>query len=84
VEALDFDRLAGGHGTPLFNKADVTATRVYFEDLVAAVSEGIAAGKSLEELKETVRLEKYRDWANYERLRANNVEAAYQNLKLYR
>jgi glyoxylase-like metal-dependent hydrolase (beta-lactamase superfamily II) len=84
VEALDFDKLAGGHGAPLFTKADVTATRVYFEDLVAAVSAGIAAGQSVEQLKESVRLEKYRDWANYERLRANNVEAAYQNLKLYR
>ena len=41
-------------------------------------------GKSLEELKETLELPKYRDWANYERLRANNIEAAYLNLKLYR
>jgi glyoxylase-like metal-dependent hydrolase (beta-lactamase superfamily II) len=84
VEGLDFDVLAGGHGGALFAKADVSATREYFEDLVAAVSSGIAAGKSLEELKQTVRLEKYRDWVNYERLRANNVEAAYLNLKLYR
>jgi glyoxylase-like metal-dependent hydrolase (beta-lactamase superfamily II) len=84
VEALDFDMVAGGHGAALFTKADVTATREYFEDLVAAVSAGIAAGQSLEELKRTVTLEKYRGWANYERLRANNVEAAYRNLKLYR
>jgi glyoxylase-like metal-dependent hydrolase (beta-lactamase superfamily II) len=84
VEALDFDVIATGHGTPLFTKADVTATRVFFEDLVAEVSAGIAAGKTLDELKESVRLEKYRDWVNYERLRAYNVEAAYLNLKLYR
>jgi glyoxylase-like metal-dependent hydrolase (beta-lactamase superfamily II) len=84
VEALDFDVLAGGHGGALFTKADVTATRVYFEDLVAAVSAGIAAGKSREELKQSVTLEKYRDWVNYDRLRSYNVEAAYDNLKLYR
>jgi hypothetical protein len=48
------------------------------------VSAGIAAGKPLAELKETVLLEDYRDWANYERLRRNNVEAAYENLQLYR
>jgi glyoxylase-like metal-dependent hydrolase (beta-lactamase superfamily II) len=84
VEALDFDVLATGHGAPLFTKADVTATREYFEDLVAAVSAGIAAGKPLEELKRTVTLDKYKDWANYARLRENNVEAAYENLKLYR
>jgi glyoxylase-like metal-dependent hydrolase (beta-lactamase superfamily II) len=83
VEALDFDVLAPGHGT-LFAKSDVTDTREYFETLVAAVSAGIAAGKSLSELKETLQLEEYRDWANYERLRANNIEAAYLNLKLYR
>lgn len=84
VEALDFDVIATGHGAPLFTKADVTTTRVFFEDLVAEVSAGIAAGKTLDELKESVRLEKYRDWANYERLRPYNVEAAYRNLKLYR
>jgi len=84
VEALDFDVLAGGHGGTLFSKADVAATRVYFEDLVADVSAGIAAGKSLEELKQSVTLEKYRGWVNYERLRSYNVEAAYNNLKLYR
>ncbi len=48
------------------------------------MSAGIAAGKSLEQLKESVTLEKYRGWVNYERLRTYNVEAAYHNLKLYR
>ena len=84
VERLDFDVLATGHGAPLFTKADVATTREYFEDLVAAVSSGIEAGKSLDELKESVRLEKYKSWVNYERLRPYNVEAAYLNLKLYR
>ena len=52
-------RLRRARGRPrrrLFTKADVTATREYFEELVAAVSAGIAAGKSLEELKESVPL----------------------------
>jgi glyoxylase-like metal-dependent hydrolase (beta-lactamase superfamily II) len=84
VEALDFDVLATGHGSPLFAKADVAATREYFEDLVAAVSAGMNAGQSLEELEHSVTLDKYRDWANYERLRSYNVEAAYRNLQLYR
>jgi glyoxylase-like metal-dependent hydrolase (beta-lactamase superfamily II) len=83
VEALDFDILAPGHGA-IFTKAEVTATREYFEDLVAAVSAGMAAGRPLEELKRTLLLEKYRDWANYERLREHNVEAAYRNLQLFR
>ena len=83
VEALEFDVLAPGHGT-LFAKADVTATREYFEALTTAVAAGMAAGKSVAELKESVLLSDYREWANYERLRRNNVEAAYENLKLYR
>jgi hypothetical protein len=44
----------------------------------------MATGQTLEQLKESVRLERYKDWANYERLRAYNVEAAYRNLLLYR
>lgn len=75
--------LVPGHGA-LFRKSDVSETRQYFEDLVAAVSAGIAQGKSLEELQRTVMLEKYRDWAQYDRLRAANIRAAYDNLRLYR
>jgi glyoxylase-like metal-dependent hydrolase (beta-lactamase superfamily II) len=84
VEALDFDVLAAGHGTGLFKKADVTMTREFFEDLIAALSAGIAQGKSLEELEKTVLLEKYKDWAQYDRLRVYNIRSAYQNLKAYR
>jgi glyoxylase-like metal-dependent hydrolase (beta-lactamase superfamily II) len=84
IEALDFDVLAQGHGTVLFRKADVTEGREYFEYLRDQVSAGMAAGKSLEELKRTLMLEKYKDWANYDRLRAMNVEAAYRNLSLYK
>jgi len=62
----------------------VTDTREYFADLVTAVSAGMAAGQSLEQLQQSVKLEKYRDWKNYERLRTYNVEAAYRNLQLYR
>jgi glyoxylase-like metal-dependent hydrolase (beta-lactamase superfamily II) len=83
VEALDFDIVAPGHGA-VFDKAGVTATRRYFEDLTAAVSAGMAAGRSLDELKRTVMLEDYADWANYARLRERNIEGAYNNLLLYR
>ena len=83
VEALDFATVAGGHGAP-FPKEYVTATRQYFEDLTAAVSDGMARGQSLEELKATLELPAYRDWRNYDRLRPKNIEAAYWNLKLYR
>jgi glyoxylase-like metal-dependent hydrolase (beta-lactamase superfamily II) len=84
IEDLDFDLLAGGHGSALFTKAGIVEARRYFEDLVGAVSAGMAQGKSLDELKRTIRLEKYQDWAFYSRLREDNIEAAYFNLITYR
>jgi glyoxylase-like metal-dependent hydrolase (beta-lactamase superfamily II) len=79
VEALDFDIVAPGHGAT-FAKPYVTRTREYFETLTTAVSEGMAAGQSLQELEESLTLPGYEHWANYERLRQNNIEAAYLNL----
>lgn len=84
VEALDFDIVAGGHGRVLFDKQGVTDTRIYFEDLEAAVSDAMAAGLSLEEMQQTIKLEQYSGWVNYDRLLKDNIEAAYLNLKLYR
>ncbi len=83
VERLDFDILAPGHGA-LFDKADVTATREYFEDLKAAVSRAMADGVPLAEMKRTIELGDYSDWENYERLLPSNIEAAHENLQLYR
>jgi ATP-dependent protease HslVU (ClpYQ) peptidase subunit len=84
VEGLDFDIVAGGHGRILFDKAAVTATRIYFEDLVAAVSGAMADGLSLADMQESITLDQYADWVNYDRLLKDNIEAAYLNLKLYR
>jgi glyoxylase-like metal-dependent hydrolase (beta-lactamase superfamily II) len=83
VEALDFDVFAGGHGA-VATKADVTANREFFEDLVAAVSAGMSQGKSLAELQKTILLEKYADWSGYAQRRAPTIESAYNNLRLYR
>lgn len=46
VEALDFDILIPGHGKRLGTRADVVANREFLEDVMAAVSKGIAEGKS--------------------------------------
>lgn len=84
IESFDFDLLAGGHGGALFKKADIAEARQYFEDLAKAVSEGMAQGRGIDELKKTILLEKYKDWAYYARLREDDIEAAYNNLKIYR
>ena len=84
VEGLDFDVMLTGHGSMSVDKALIRETREFFEQLRSEVAAGMAAGQTLEQLKESVRLERYKDWANYERLRAYNVEAAYRNLLTYR
>jgi glyoxylase-like metal-dependent hydrolase (beta-lactamase superfamily II) len=83
VESLDFDIFAGGHGA-LAMKADVTANRVFFEELVAEVSAGMSQGKSLAELQKTILMEKYRNWSGYAQRRAPTIASAYHNLRLYR
>jgi glyoxylase-like metal-dependent hydrolase (beta-lactamase superfamily II) len=84
VEALDFDILVPGHQSIQLTKADVTELRVFFEDLVSAMSAGMSQGKPLEELKRTLTFDKYKSWTGYDQRRVFNIEAAYNNLRTYR
>lgn len=82
VEALDFQLLSTGHGTPLsFGRADLSVAREYFEYLQQAVSAAMTAGKTLEQLQAELLLDPYREWAQYERLRTQNIAAAWHNLQ---
>ena len=83
VEAMDFDILVPGHGA-LGNKADVSAFRDYLEELHAAVLEQARAGKSLEEMQQSIRLEKYKDWFRYEEFLPLNIEGMYSRINLHR
>jgi glyoxylase-like metal-dependent hydrolase (beta-lactamase superfamily II) len=83
VEAFDFETFLGGHGRP-GTKAEVTRNREFLEDISAAVSRGIAEGKTLDELKKTVTLDKYSAWPNFATARLDHVEAAFINLREYR
>lgn len=77
VEAMEFDILAPGHG-PLGDKASVTAFRAYLEDLRDQVLAGVRAGKPLDEIKKSVDLSKYREWAGYEQMGPLNIEGMYR------
>lgn len=81
VEALDFDIFIPGHGRRLGTKADVETNRQFLEDVLAAVSKGIAQNKSLDDLKRTVTLEKYAMWPNLATARLSHIEHAYNNLR---
>lgn len=83
VEAMDFDILVPGHG-PIGSKADVRAFRGYMEDLYAAVLEQASAGKSLEEMQQTIRLDKYKEWFQYEKFLPLNIEGMHSRIILHR
>jgi glyoxylase-like metal-dependent hydrolase (beta-lactamase superfamily II) len=83
VEAMDFDILVPGHGS-IGSKADVSAFRGYMEDLYAAVLEQARAGKSLEEMQQTIRLDKYKEWLRYEKFLPLNIEGLHSRIILNR
>jgi glyoxylase-like metal-dependent hydrolase (beta-lactamase superfamily II) len=83
VEAMDFDILAPGHGA-LGSVADVKAFRGYMEELRAAVLAQIRAGKTVDETKAAVKMEKYKDWGAYEMWIGLNVEGMYRHMANYR
>ena len=80
VDALEFDILIGGHG-PVGNKQDVAAGLVYLEELRAEVLTGLKAGKSVDELKTSVTMVKYKDWGSYDQWRELNVQGMARHLK---
>jgi glyoxylase-like metal-dependent hydrolase (beta-lactamase superfamily II) len=80
VEAMDFDVLAPGHG-PLGKKEDVRLHREFLEDLQAQVARVVADGKSVEEAKKVVNLDKYQKWSGYAAMRDLNIEGMYRIVK---
>lgn len=80
VEALEFDILAGGHG-PVGVKDDVELARVYMEELRAQVLAELKAGKSDDEVANTVAMEDYKDWGSYDQWRELNVRGMARHLK---
>ena len=80
IEALDFDILAPGHGV-LGGKADVADHRRYLETLRDRVKAGMADGKSVDELKQTVTMSEYASWGMYKEWREPNVAGMYRLLQ---
>ena len=80
---MDFDMLAQGHG-PIGDRTHVTLFREYIEDLYTSVVDAARLGKSLDEMKGSIKLEKHKDWGQYEAWLPMNVEGVYQRLRLQR
>jgi glyoxylase-like metal-dependent hydrolase (beta-lactamase superfamily II) len=79
VEKLDFDIIVPAHESPGTKEQVMEQTR-YLEELYVAVSEGIAAGKTVDELVDTILMEDYTHLIEYEFSRAKNVIGAYEIL----
>ena len=83
VEAMDFDILVPGHGV-LGAKSDATAHRAYLQDLYDAVLAAARQGQTLEEMKESITLEAYKDWGQYEAWLPLNIEGMAKQIALHR
>ena len=83
VEKMDFDVLVPGRG-PNGTKADVTAMKDYLNQLHAEVLMHARAGKTRDEVKQLVKMEKYKDWPGYEQSVPLNVEGMYGYVSLNR
>jgi glyoxylase-like metal-dependent hydrolase (beta-lactamase superfamily II) len=76
IEALDWEHFVPGHGH-VGTRASLVAHRRYREELRAAVAAGIASGKTLDQLKQSVTMDAYKDWEFYQQWRADNVAGMY-------
>jgi glyoxylase-like metal-dependent hydrolase (beta-lactamase superfamily II) len=83
AEALDFDILAPGHGA-LGRKEDVRAVRGYLEELREQVLGYLRDGKSVDEIKRLVKMEKYDGWGNYKNYLPLNIEGMARHLQMHR
>jgi len=83
VEQLDFDILAPGHG-PLGKKEHVGMFRDYLTELRGAVLKYAREGKSLDDMKSLIKMEKYAKWAGYEQMLQLNIEGMYQHVQMHR
>jgi glyoxylase-like metal-dependent hydrolase (beta-lactamase superfamily II) len=83
VEAIDFDILAPGHGV-LGTRADVNATRAYLEDLERAVFAAARSGQTLDQMRQSIKLDAYGDWGQYEAWLPLNIEGMYNHIRLHR
>ena len=78
--ALDANHVVGGHGN-VGTDADVQDLRQYFTDLRQGVQAGIDAGKTIDQVKADLKLEKYASWIQYSERIGPNIEGMYVILK---
>jgi len=80
MEELGPKQIAPGHGE--LGAKDLIATqRRYFVELRTAIHKAIAAGKTLDEIKQTIDLPFYKEWTGVEaKTRIENIEHVHREL----
>ena len=78
IEKMDFNILAPGHAA-LSTIADLVAYRTFLENLRAQVLQYRKEGKTVDEMKQLIRMEAYRDWLNY----AEWMPLSIENMNAY-
>jgi hypothetical protein len=68
----------------LGGKEDVRAMRVYMEELRDQVLQQVREGRSVDEIKQSVKMEKYSGWGNYKNYLPLNIEGMARHLQLHR
>ena len=58
--------------------------RGYLEDLRGEVIKYAREGKSLDDMKRLIKLEKYTKWRGYEQMLPLNIEGMYQHVQMHR
>jgi len=80
VQSLDFKIFVGGHGA-VGVKSDVDDGLAYLAELHTAVLAGLKAGKSVDDLSQSIMMEKYKGWGSYGQWRALNVQGMARHLQ---
>ena len=80
LKALNPDIVVPAHGAPGTVQL-LTETETFYEVLLDRVGKMIAEGKSLDEIKASLRLPEYQSWSGGKPRLDTNIEAAYRAIK---
>ena len=80
IEQMDFDIIAPGH-TGLVTLADLVAYRSFVENLHAQVLVARRAGQTVDEMKQSITMDAYKDWLSYDVLMPLCIEGMNRYLE---
>ena len=78
LQSFDFDTVVAGHGDIIGEKADLALFLGFLQALDEGVAQGVAEGRTLQDLLESLSFPEYRNWLRYEDRRVNLITEAYE------